>query len=121
MTTDFLFSGEINYCIDGISVNLNEQTQIKYVHDESIPDEVKGDKETFRLALLTLAEFAIKFHSEGTLTVHSKLEWISQDRQNYRVSFSFLMNKNKDENLNKTLFRLINKPGQYTEDTVDEK
>lgn len=47
------------------------------MHDESIPDEVKGDKETFRLALLTLAEFAIKFHSEGTITVNSKLEWIS--------------------------------------------
>lgn len=37
------------------------------------------------------------------------------------MSFSFLINKNKDENFNKTLFRLINKPGQYTDDTVDEK
>lgn len=119
--TDFLFSGELNYCIDGISVNLNEQTQIKYIHDESIPEDVNGDKETFRLALLTLAEFAIKFNSEGTITLHSKLEWISEDRTQYKIMFSFVMNKSPQEHLNKTLEKLVNNKNFYQPDESDEK
>lgn len=41
--TTFLLEEEVKYCFEGLSVNLNAHTTFKFVHDDRLPDLVKGD------------------------------------------------------------------------------
>ena len=63
--TTFVLEDEINNCIEGLSVNLSQTNSFKYIHDERLPDMVDGDVEKFRLALVTVAEFAMKNSVSG--------------------------------------------------------
>ena len=52
---------EIKYTIEGLTVNLNAVTSVKFGHDDCLPDAVQGDRQTLRLALVTLIEFGMKY------------------------------------------------------------
>ena len=84
----FMLKDEINYCIEGLSVNLGQNSSFKFTHDDRLPDLVICDLEKFRLALITVAEFAMK-HSVSGLTIlrtnHEGLD--ATDRKTTKVSF----------------------------------
>lgn len=50
-TKDFLLVDEINYCLEGLSVNLNTMTSINLQISNVLPEKVCGDLEKFRLIL----------------------------------------------------------------------
>jgi hypothetical protein len=56
-----LIEEEIKYIVEGMTVNLNALTTIKFTHDDRLPDYVQGDLKTLRLALVTLIEFGMKY------------------------------------------------------------
>jgi len=63
--TDFYLEDEIKYTLDGLTVNLNAVTSLKFIHDDRLPDTVQGDLKTLRLAITTLIEFGMNYCSNG--------------------------------------------------------
>ena len=100
---------EIKYTIEGLTVNLNAVTLVKFGHDDCLPDAVQGDRQTLRLALVTLIEFGMKYCNSGLISLKTKHEGIDpQDRNITKFGFSLTLcvNSNFDE---KVIFALINK------------
>lgn len=107
--TQFLLEDEIKYTIEGLTVNLNAVTSVKFGHDDCLPDAVQGDRQTLRLALVTLIEFGMKYCNSGLISLKTKHEGIDpQDRNITKFGFSLTLcvNSNFDE---KVIFALINK------------
>jgi len=107
--SEFLLEDEIKYIVEGLTVNLNAVTSIKFVHDDRLPDVVQGDLKTLRLALVTLIEFGMKYCNSGLIELTTKHEGLdANDRNITRFGFSLTLsiNSNFDE---KVIFNLINK------------
>lgn len=103
-----MLADEIKNCIESLSVNLSQQNSFKFIHDDRLPDMVVGDLEKFRLALVTVAEFAMR-HSVSGLTIlrtnHNGQD--ANDRNTTLVSFQFVLSVTPqyDERL---IFGLVN-------------
>jgi hypothetical protein len=106
--TTFVLQDEINNCIEGLSVNLSQHNTFKYIHDDRLPDLVVSDVEKFRLALVTVAEFAMKNSVSGLTILRTNHEGIdSRDRNTTRVGFHLVLSVTKDYD-EKQLFTLVN-------------
>jgi len=58
---NFWLKDEVMYILETLSVNcLGKFATLNFKHDETLPDKVCGDIFKFRLALSSIAEFALK-------------------------------------------------------------
>ena len=106
----FILKDEINYCIEGLSVNLNQNTSLRFIHDDRLPEIFNGDVEKFRLALITVTEFAMKYSSSGSIILKTNHEGVElHDRNTIRVGFNLSLSVNKTAYDEKVLFALVNK------------
>jgi hypothetical protein len=106
----FKLRNEINYLIEGLSVNLNENTCLKFIHDDRLPEIVEGDVDKFRLALITVIEFAMNYCNSGLIIVKSNHEGVTKnDRNTTIVGFSIVLSVDRSAYDEKVLFDLINK------------
>lgn len=55
----FNLQEEIIYSIEGLSVSLSQSNQLSFIHDDRLPEVLKGDLEKLKLALITVIEFAM--------------------------------------------------------------
>jgi hypothetical protein len=95
--TTFDLEDEINNCIEGLSVNLTQNNTFKYIHDERLPDMVNAEVEKFRLALVTVSEFAMKHSINGQTFLRTNHEGIDpNDRMTTRVGFHLVLSVSKD-------------------------
>ena len=70
--------------------------------------------EKFRLALITVTEFAMQYCSQGVIILKTNHEGVElHDRNTTRVGFSLTLTVNKTAYDEKVLFALINKTEQY--------
>jgi hypothetical protein len=70
--------------------------------------------EKFRLALITVTEFAMQYCSQGVIILKTNHEGVElHDRNTTRVGFSLTLSVNKTAYDEKVLFALINKTEQY--------
>lgn len=91
-------------------MNLNENTSLKFIHDDRLPEIFNGDVEKFRLALITVTEFAMKYSSSGSIILKTNHEGVElHDRNTIRVGFNLSLSVNKTAYDEKVLFALVNK------------
>lgn len=93
-TTEFLLENEIKYILEGLTCNLNEETSLKFVHDDRLPDTVQGDLKTLRLAISILVEFAMKNCASGVIVVKTHHDGVdAHDRNTTKVGFSLILSQ----------------------------
>ena len=94
--------------MEGLSVNLNSVTYIKFNHDDRLPETVQCDLQTLQLAFNTLIEFGMRYCNQGLIELQTKHEGFDMsDRNIVRFGFGLKLSINRafDE---KIIFNLIN-------------
>lgn len=85
----------INYSIEGLSLSLNQLTVLSYIHDSQLPEVLNGDIDNFKLALITVVEFAVKYCVSGTIVLKTTFESVGiNDRNTIDVGFQLNLTVN---------------------------
>ena len=86
----------INYSIEGLSVSLHQLTILSFVHDDRLPEVLSGDLDNFKLALITVIEFAVKYCFSGQITLKTTFQSVGvNDRNTIHVGFQLNLTLNK--------------------------
>lgn len=75
-----MLSDEVQNCIKGISISLSTKVHINFDYENNLPLRVIGNVEKFRLAIMTLLEFSIKYCAVGSIRVKVNFDSWSGDR-----------------------------------------
>ena len=70
----FKIENEIKNVLDGLTFNLNTRTQLTLVHDDRLPDFVKGKIDLFTIVVGIVAEFGIKICENGQIEIKTHHE-----------------------------------------------
>ena len=92
---DFLLADEVKYAIQGISLSMSPNVSFNFTYENNLPQQVHGNKEKFKLVILTALEFSIKYCSLGVINVKVDFDSLSDNRETFMVSFSIYMQLNK--------------------------
>ena len=92
---DFLLADEVKYAIQGISLSMSPNVSFNFTYENNLPQQVHGNKEKFKLVILTALEFCIKYCSLGVINVKVDFDSLSDNRETFMVSFSICMQLNK--------------------------
>lgn len=95
---DFLLADEVKYAIQGISLSMSPNVSFNFTYENNLPQQVHGNKEKFKLVILTVLEFSIKYCSQGVINVKVDFDSLSDNRETFMVSFSICMQLNKAYN-----------------------
>jgi hypothetical protein len=61
---------------------------LSYIHDSQLPEVLNGDIDNFKLALITVVEFAVKYCVSGTIVLKTTFESVGiNDRNTIDVGF----------------------------------
>ena len=66
---DFLLADEVKYAIQGISLSMSPNVSFNFTYENNLPQQVHGNKEKFKLVILTALEFSSKYCSLGVINV----------------------------------------------------
>lgn len=97
-TADFLLGDEVKYAIQGVSLNMNPSVSINFTYENNLPQQVRGNLEKFKLAILTALEFSIKYCQQGVINVKVDFDSLSDNRETFMVSFTICMQINRAYN-----------------------
>ena len=92
---DFLLADEVKYAIQGISLSMSPNVSFNFTYENNLPQQVYGNKEKFKLVILTALEFSIKYCSHGVINVKVDFDSLSDNWETFMVSFSICMQLNK--------------------------
>lgn len=74
----FLLREEVMYCLESLSVNcLSKSAFLNLKSADCLPEKISGDLTKFRLALQSVAEFAMRYCVDGTINIEVDFEGIS--------------------------------------------
>jgi hypothetical protein len=109
----FLLEDEIDYVIEGLSVNLHDITQIKCKHDDRLPDSVIGDLSTLRLAFVSLIEYGMKHCQQGEIQLQTRHEGFQKtSNKTIMFGFSVILECNSQHN-EQILFKMITRKSTH--------
>ncbi len=103
-----MIEDEIKSVVEGLSVNLNAVTSIKFLNDDRLPDYVQGDLQTLKLAFNTLIEFGMRYCNQGQIeisTIHEGYDINDRYVIKYGIHLKLQINKEFDA---KIILNLIN-------------
>ena len=96
----FLMQREVDSVLEGLSNNLNSDMQIYLEIDDRLPSAVLGDRESLRLAFVTLVEFGMRYCVKGQIQVNLKFEDLVYKAGELKTMFGFsvIFEENQNEN-----------------------
>lgn len=74
---------------------MNPNVSINFTYETNLPQQVSGNLEKFKLAILTALEFSIKYCSHGVINVKVDFDSLSDNRETFMVSFTICMQLNR--------------------------